>query len=569
MEHIPEQWPQLRIKAGADEVSSILDLIWEPGYQGLYENFLDWTDSRIRGYLAGAGELKYIPLPGVSPYMPGKKIVRKEIEGEMVEVGQWDWGVWSTAKAMREQARKAFAGIIEEAIANDSSWAYLTGKLSLAWGLLEGSRHSEIDRRLRVLSHAALGWYKHFARRYFMFMAPLTIILLKIWPAFIKPMLIRAIKTYAVKPFIRRFPETARMVGYGMKPLFYATHPVLTFKVAFQHLPQLVRTFVNTIKGLTRVGIVPATWGLKAILTKGLPAAGVLSGIVGALLVIFLTDYECQAPGLSDMELDAIYLNPDLQPYREEAAQIATEVHDLEQRISGLRVSIEAEGPLGLKPFSEQIISNTADLKNQINRLRISVADEVLDPVRSELLSRIEDLEGLGVKREPGYFATEMKLETALIGAEPTGAEIIPDDVLEAYYDEGAILELLLPELERLIGDRDVDMLEEAELEEITNQAIENSRSILETYAEELAGRILNEQQVWRAEEPAGMAIEAVSEAAQRIENLIAIESMERSEYERASQQLQAASGQLDLQDKDLAQEIITATQEIIEALYE
>ena len=338
METIPEQWPQLREKAGADEVPSILDLLWEPGYQGLYEDFLDWTDSRIRGYLAGAGELKYVPVPGVGPYMPGYKFPATFVPS-----------VWGTAKGMRDQARKAFAGIIEEAITNESSWAYLIGKLDLAWGLLVGSRHSEIDERLRVLSHTALGWYKHFARRYFMMMAPLTIILLKIWPTFIKPALIRTITTYAVKPFIRRFPETARMVGYGIRPIFYATHPVLSFKIAFQHIPQLIRSFVATIKGLTRIGIVPATWGLKAILTKGLPAAGVLSGIVGALLAIFLVDYECQAPGLSDMELDAIYANPDMQPYREEAAQVAAEVHDLEQRISGLKISIGAEGPLGLE----------------------------------------------------------------------------------------------------------------------------------------------------------------------------------------------------------------------------
>ena len=552
MEYIPEQWPQLRIKAGADEISSILDLLWEPGYQGLYENFLDWTDARIRGYLAGAGELKYVPLPGVGPYMPGYKWPATFVPS-----------VWSTAKIMREQARKAFAGIIEEAIANDSSWAYLTGKLGLAWGLLEGSRHSEIEERLRTLSHTALGWYKHFARRYFMFMAPLTILLLKVWPAFIKPMIIRAIKTYAVKPFVGRFPQTARAIGYGIRPLFYTTHPVLSFKLAFQHVLPLARSFVNTIKGLTRVGIVPAVWGLKEILAVGLPAAGLLPAVVAALIATLLVDYECHAPGLSDMELDAIYLNPDLQPYREEAAQIAAEVHDLEQRISGLKVSIEAEAPLGLKPFSEQIMSDISDLRNQINRLRISIADETLDPVRAELFSRVERL---GVKREPGYFTTEMKLETSLIGAEPT-EEIIPDDVIDAYYDEGAILELLFPELERLTGDRDLDAMEEAELEEIVNRAIENSRPALEAYAEKLAGRILNEQQAWRVAEPATMALEAASEAAERLENLISLESMDRSEYERISQQLQAASAQLDPQDRDLAQEIVAATREIIEAL--
>lgn len=549
MERIPEQWTRLREKAGADEIPSILDLIWEPGYQGLYENFLDWTDARIRGYLAGAGELKYIPLPGVGPYMPGYKWPATFVPS-----------VWSTATIMREQARKAFAGIIEEAIANDSSWAYLTGKLDLAWGLLEGSRHSEIEERLRTLSHTALGWYKHFARRYFIFLAPLTLVLLKIWPAFIKPALLRVIKTYAAKPFIGRFPKTARVVGYGVRPLFYAAHPVLSFKLAFQHVLPLARTFINTIKELTRVGIVPAVWGLKEILTVGLPAGGVLTGIVAGLLLIFLWDYECQAPRLSDMELDAIYLNPDLQPYREEAAQVAAEVHDLEQRISGLKVSIEAEAPLGLKPFSEQIM----DLKNQINKLRISISDETLDPVRLELLSRVEQL---GVKREPGYFATEMKLETSLIGAEPTEAEIIPDDVLEAYYDEGAILEILLPELERLTGDRDLSALEEAEIEEMINIAVENSRPALEAYAEKLAGQILVEQQAWRIAEPATMALEAASEAAERLEGLISLESMDRSEYERISQQLQAASGQLDPQDRDFAQELIVATQEIVGVL--
>jgi len=574
MEYIPEQWTSLRRKAGADAVPSLLDLVWDPGYQLAYEDFLDRVQSRMHGYTAGAGELLYAPQ--ASPYM------RTWAGGLSFPVS-----VWGTAKNLRKQVRLAFQETINNAISSGLSQAAMEAKLEMTWTLLEGSRWSEIDSRLRALSHTAMGWYKSFARRYFMILAPITVALFQIWKHIALPFM-RNMMRAGANVFRYYMPGTANWLATNIAlPVSRARtgwiHPMLgepfvnpvvaNLRMSWfglKHVPGVVVKFARTIKDLWTkpVGIVPGSGAMTALLAVGMPGPGIVAGIVLFLLMTLLPSYEVQAPTFTEEELDAIYGNPDLQPLREEVAQIAVNVHEIENSLAGLeqtfesekgfseRVMSEGEPSITVKAFSEQALAMT----NDISRLRLSVNDEALAPVREALLARVEKMRTEPLEAATGPGTT---YETMMAREE----QVISDEVLEAYFNVGEILDLLAPSLEQFAGGKDPDTMTDEEVIELIKNAAERNPGILEQHAQAAAQRIVKEQEVIPATPPNTMALEAALEAGLRLENLVNMQVREPSEYSLVISQLTGARKHLEPEDIQLANEMIAATEEVMGAL--
>lgn len=505
MERIPEQWESLRAKAGAEEVPSLLNLIWYPGYESLYQAFLERVRAKIRGYTVGSREL--LVVPGVSPYSPTATLQPS---------------VWSSALSVKEQVQLAFSQIIQ---ANKgASEAELARRLQMSWVLLEGRRLSEIDERLRALARVIHGWYAVFFRRYFFFSVPAFTVIFGIWKKLVKP----AIGFYwrsLLFNFQLKHPETAAMIGhYVMGPA------ALLWKTWFglAYIPALVKGFA--LSGIAIGGMA---------LAIGLPGIAVLVAVVGFLLLMFLPGYTAHAPAhFTPEEIDALYANPALQPLRTEIANIAIEVKEIEAEIEKLK-SI---------PFSQATLGA---IDTRIEKLRLEVGDDLLNPVRAKLRERLAELR-----------------ETTAVSSSVLHAENVPelsDAVLEAYYDQGAILEILAPYIQKEVGDR--RSLDDNEIEGVLERAAAAASKELDAYAGRLADKIFEEQEVLAVADTQALVLEAGIEAARRLEELVSLEIVDRSEYEIVAQQLEVVAAEIDPEGQELAGELLSAVNEVLGGL--
>jgi len=530
MEHIPEQWTELRRKAGADDVPSLLNLIWDPGYEAAYQEFLDRVRSTTAGYLQGVEELTFITkLPGA----PGLTA-----------------SVWTTAVNLKSQAQPALARVIKTAAANNVSEGELQNLLWMEWVRMEGVRYSEIDARLHTLSHSAMGWYASFLRRYVIQIAFATAIF-KVWSAFIRKAI--AVGMYSgAKALQARFPEQMRPVGIALKPFKDLRDVWITRGT---RIPEIVRTFVASIKATWKSGgpqgIVYSSPLLES-LKHGLPVIGpFFAGVMGGLLAVLLTNYTVNAPGLDSEELDAIYSNPNWARYRQEVAKTVADVYDIENRLDAL------ESPsFDTREGREATISR---LRDDIQHLFLSQGNEYLSSAKDQLTKRLEALGGhpLGAAAGPGIIYEYFKQRTD---------QGIPDTVIDAYYDDTAILEVLAPQIGQLLNGRDPMQLSDEEIVSIIQQAANNSQPALEAYATRLSEQVYKEQAPVQEADQGSVALETVTEAAQRLEDLMLIQSTNTGDYEQVVRQIEAAKPSLDSESISVADGVISAVKDMLAA---
>ena len=542
MEKIPVQWERLRRKAGGDETSSILDLVWNPGYEEAYQQFLDWVRNATSGYLAGVGELRFVT------HAPGWQAPLT-----------FTPSVWNSAVSLKEQARSAFSQTIRNAIAGSISQEALEQQLYQQWTMMQGTRHAEVDSRLRTLSHSAMGWYKSFLRRY-LIQAASAEALFAIWRGYVKKVVSFYIDV-SWKAAVIKFPKTMRAVGYGLRPLA----DLRMFWINKARIAgALAKKFITALKSIGGKGV-GITYGLDWF-KYAMPVGAGVAGILGGLLAVLLTNFQVDAPTLDSDEVDAIYSNPNWALYRQEVARAASSVHDAENAINAIKqkktspVKDEAAPEFDTTRGYEAEIALAA---NSIHNIRLTIGDEALDPVRDELTRRLRELSGglLQGAAGPGmtyeYFKERGEQESP-----------VSDAVVESYYDAGAILEILAPGIERLLDGRDPDSLTDEEIQNIVNEAAALPGAF-DNYAEQIAGRITKEQQVNPESDVSTLALDTAIEAADRLENLIAVESQSAGEYQQVISQLATARNNMDGDASQAADDLIASTRDILTGLGE
>jgi len=525
---IPKEWTTLIRKVELGGAETLLDAIWYPGYEATYQDFLASTREAINSYTAGAGELKYIPF--VSPYLPAPPF--------------FGASVWATAKSLKEQARHAIETLIEDARRADWTESQLMMATNSLFTRMMGTRRAENTKRLRILSHAALGWYKGFARPYFAIEAVTTLIVAKVFSHWIKPLIARQINKLSVEAHVFWPGQTEWVSKYMVKPLGEVRrHPLQ----AFHYLGQMARFFIDKIKTAVPVGV---AWGMRGLAKIGLPTLPVLGGIMAFLLAILLVNYRVEAPELSDRDLDTIYGNPDLQPYRQEVASVAAAVHEIEDSITDLSLAglelptpefsiagIEKKPVLG---FSERVMKKDKILAD-INRLHLSINDVALDPVREQLRAKVEG---------------------TLEGATLRAAEDYPE--IELYYNKDEIMDILLPALQEI--DPDGEKMR-ADAEGTLQLAAQYKQVELGRYAQDLAEKIVKEQYAFKGMDPDEIALGIATEAAKRFEELLQGESHEKSEYQNVAGQFSVARDGLDESGKTYLDPLQRAVEAVVGVL--
>jgi len=543
MEKIPVQWERLRRKAGGDETSSLLNLVWNPGYEAAYQQFLDWVRNSTSGYLAGVGELRFLThIPG---YLPPLQYTSTS--------------VWGSAKALKAQARSAFSETIKNAVAGSISQEALEQQLYQQWTMLVGTRHSEIDSRLRILSHSAMGWYKSFLRRYLIQAASAEALFI-IWRSYVKKAIMAGIRSIWIAAIVK-YPKTMKPVGY----IFRAPAQLRMMWInKARIIGALAKKFVAALKNIGS-GSAGIAYGLDR-LKYAMPVGAGVAGIIGGLLAVLLTSFQVDAPTLDSDEVDAIYSNPNWALYRQEVARVASSVHDAENAITAIKQ--KKTGPVKDEAVPEFDINRGYEAEialaaNSIHNIRLSIGDEALDPVRDELTRRLRELSGEPLQGATGpgktyeYFKERGEQESP-----------VSDAVVESYYDAGAILEILAPGIEQILAGRDPDSLTDEEIQNIVNEAAAKPGAF-DNYAEQIASRINKEQQVNPESDVSTLSLDTAIEAADRLGNLIAIESQSAGEYQQVISQLATARNNMNGDASRAADELIASTRDIITGLGE
>jgi len=322
--------------------------------------------------------------------------------------------------------------------------------------------------------------------------------------------------------------------------------------------PRVIKWIVESLRaaGITAAGTAAATQAAGGAFVRGVASlagrAPFLAGAAAVIISLLTFSIRCEAPTMDSRQWNEWKDTPEADALREEAQTVVDAAELLQLRITALGGSAD-DNAFAAVLAGEQftVFENEREqIFDAIAALTIpSVGPEATQYLREALLQELQAID----------IAVESNVEVSASGE--------PDDPLSEsdmgmFVNNADVLEILMPEIDELIGDRE-DLTDE-EINNIVAIAASRKDEELREYGETAAQKVREIRGI-AAEAPTDVdAAESALEALQFLESLFVGNSTDEMSYQLVSTQMQSALPMLPMEMRPKAEEAVLACTQIL-----
>jgi len=526
---IPGSWGLVQEKAAAlssmwgRDVTSVVEAIWYPRYEGLTQTFHAWLLGRIRQTVAGAGEITW------ATNWPDNDYGWTSVQ----DIGRYYDG-WLLY---------AVKTVVEEAVSGGWTEEEMLVRIEAAFQAIQGQVRAEVERRLAAFA-PTVQLYTGFYRPYFMVSVPATLIFIVLLAKVRQLLYLNLVYLSNLAHAVR--PEQAGVLAKGADIIVELWDKFRVYCDPGRWGGQFVRWLRDTLTGHGQ------ELGFAA---PGLPmiTPSLWVSFVGAIAAVLFTSFEVEAPEMTREEWDRVWGDPrakqienEVHAFVEEAERLHTEIANLSVGGPGVGpsfVAVEEGTPstFGIAGFA----STVGLLEERIRALSVSEGMAALLPVK------------VGLQRELDV-KTGTEAKASLLGA----VSLTADELL-TFVDPAALWAIIRDRFFFFSSGR--SDLSEEEVEAFVGQAVDAERGEIDAYLAEVAVRAGAIKREVLETPLAEVSLSTAVEAMGFLKTLVSDKCVDRLLYEQVQGQLRGCLPGLPDEGKGKVEEYLRVVEEILE----